>query len=187
MEKSNIKSQLYKKAENKTVLSSLLILTSIIVWMFYTSDIYWKYIENTEQTKALETKLEALKSESNALKLKKDEYNNNNELKETINKYAWKFREDYIINQIYAKNEWINVNWITMDKWQKLPSWLSMANISISVDAKTISNLNKYIEYLTSDKNKVRFVIKSISSPINTENLSSSTTSNISLWMYYYE
>ena len=62
-----------------------------------------------------------------------------------------------------------------------------MAGISITVDAKTVTDFNKYLNYLTQESSNLRFVIKSVSMPFNSENTNSSVTAGLNLGMYYFE
>lgn len=187
MSQSKNYSQLYKKAETSSIIASILIMATIMIIFFFTSSEYSIYVEKTEESKSLQTRLDWLKKELASLNEKKSKVKNDAWTQKSISQLAGIYREDQILNQIYVPTDWISVHDINMDKWQKLPNWLSLANISISVDAKWIDDLNKYIDYLTSNSWKVRFVIKSFSVPINTENLDSAIAANLNLGMYYYE
>ncbi len=180
-------SQLYKKADTWSIFASALLILSLISIYFFTYWEYTAYIEKTEETKSLQSRLEWLKKELTDLNDKKSKVKSDSNTQKLLAQFAWNFREDAILNQVYEPKDWIVVHNISMDKWQKLPNWLNLANINISIDAKTIWDIYKYLEYLTDEKSKIRFVIKSATLPVNTDTIDSVLNVSISLGMYYYE
>ena len=96
----------------------------------------------------------------------------------------------------------INVGAVSIDKWKKLPSGLSLgsvklsvtsglslANISVVVSAETPDQIIDYITYLTTES-RFAFTIDSISLPLDTASLAQDTKSlslSLSLGVYYYE
>ncbi len=83
----------------------------------------------------------------------------------------------------------INVGAVSIDKWKKLPSGLSLANISVVVSAETPDQIIDYITYLTTES-RFAFTIDSISLPLVTASLAQDTKSlslSLSLGVYYYE
>lgn len=83
----------------------------------------------------------------------------------------------------------INVGAVSVDKWKKLPSGLSLANISVVVSADTPDQIIDYITYLTTES-RFAFTIDSISLPLDTASLAQDTKSlslSLSLGVYYYE
>ncbi|EKE28572.1 MAG: hypothetical protein ACD_3C00043G0011 [uncultured bacterium (gcode 4)] len=178
---------LYKNADKKSMYATIILLVTIISTFLITSNLYATYTSSKEEKSSLDSRTESLKSELDALNKKKDQVSNDTATKAAISQFAWDYREDIILNQIYSKFDWIIVHDINMDKWQKLPSWLNMANININIDAKNIAELNKYLNYLTQESSSIRFVIKSASFPMNSENTNSSVSTWLNLGMYYFE
>ena len=83
----------------------------------------------------------------------------------------------------------INVGAVSIDKWKKLPSGLSLVNISVVVSAETPDQIIDYITYLTTES-RFAFTIDSISLPLDTASLAQDTKSlslSLSLGVYYYE
>lgn len=180
-------SPLYKNADKKSMYAILLLLLTIAIWFFLTTSLYSTYATSSEEKTGLDTRIESLREEVNVLNKKKDQVSNDKSTREAIAQFASQYREDLILNQIYAKFDWVLVQDINMDKWQKLPNGLNLAWVSISVTAKNLTELNKYLTYLTDKTSNIRFVIKSVSFPLNSENTSSAVSASISLGMYYFE
>jgi len=187
MTQENTNSQLYKKTNKSNMYAILILLATIWITLFVLSDLYSSYTQFSEEKASLKTKEETLSNELKALNEKQEKVKSDKKTLQLISQYASPYREDLILNQIYAKFDWISINDITMDKWQKLPNWLSMANINFSVNAKNIIALNKYLDYLTNKTSNIRFVIKNVNFPLNSENQNSTTQASLSLWMYYFE
>ncbi len=183
---TNNKEEVYEKlytSDKKNIYASVLILITIIVLFFFTKNIYFSKIENQENLNNLTIKAEEIKKELDTLDDIKKKLNSDNKTKKDIEKYAWDYREDIILNSIFSKMSWILVKDISMNKWQKLPNWLSMADISINIDVANLQTLNNYLLYLTSENSNMRFVVKSVNFPFWSNNTSFSVSLN--LWMYY--
>lgn len=187
MTQTNNLSPLYKKADKINIYATLIILITLWITFFVLSDLYSSYNQYSEEITSLKTKEKTLNEELVILNDKKSKVKSDKKTQTLISQYASPYREDLILNQIYAKFDWVSINDISMDKWQKLPNWLSMANIWFSVNAKNTVELNKYLEYLTSKTSNIRFVIKNTTFPLNSENQNSTTQASLSLWMYYFE
>lgn len=185
---SNLLNNSFKRNNNRqNIYASILIIITILILFFITSDLYSSYIQVQEEKTLTDSKLSFLKAELNSMNDKKMKVKNDWNVSKLISQFASQYREDVILNQLYKKFDWTSVDSISMDKWQKLPNWLSMADILITVSAKNVTELKKYLDYLTWDDSEIRFVIKSISFPFNSFDTNSPTQASISLWMYYYQ
>ena len=169
------------KKHNFTLYSGLVLFLSIAIGLFWTMDQYSQYMAKSEERDTLEMKAKSLRSELDVLNNKEKELDKDENTKRAVRQYASKYMENQILDQIYRKIDGILVHEISMTAGQKLSNGLSLANISISVDARNINFLNDYINYLTSDKNEVRFKINTLSFPLKTENPDTSVTASIGL------
>lgn len=185
---SNLLNKSFNKGGSRqNIYASVFIIITILILFFVTSDLYSSYVQVQEEKGMLDSKVNFLKTELNSMNEKKMKVKNDKEVGKLITQFSSEYREDVILNQLYEKFDWSSVDSISMDKWQKLPNWLSMANISITVSAKNIDELKKYLDYLTSESSKIRFVIKNISFPLSSFDTNQPTQATITLWMYYYQ
>jgi len=112
---------------------------------------------------------------------------NNVELQNDIERYAGDFREDTILDNLFAPMTGINIANIAMSKGEKSPNGLSLANISLSFKAQDVSTLNNFLSYLTNDKTgKKSYIIKNLNFPLDTTK-AGPVSANIELAMYYFE
>lgn len=180
-------SQLYESWDKKSLYASIIIAVNILVLFFMTSSVYSWYVQAAQERTDAKTNVENLRQELNTLNSKKEQAKNDSVIKKAISQYAWDYREDLILNQIYSKFDWVDIKSINMDKWAKLTNGLNLANISIYVSAKNVTYLSKFLDYLTWNSSKIRFQIINMSYPMNTESLDSQVDANINLWMYYFD
>ena len=96
-------SPLYKDSDKRSMYATMLLLLTIGISFFLTANLYSTYSTASEEKASLESRAESLKAELETLKKKKDQVANDKTTKEAIARYASKFREDLILNQIYAK------------------------------------------------------------------------------------
>lgn len=170
----------------KNFYATAIIVITMCCLFFVTSDIYSTYVQLSEESNMTLNKWNQLKSDLDKMTSKKQKVASDKSMQNLIKQFASEYREDLIINQIYKQFLWVTIDSISMDKWQKLPNWLSIANISISVSVKDVDKLKSYLDYLTWESSDIRFVIKSISFPLDTNNLKNNTQASLSLGMYYY-
>jgi hypothetical protein len=111
----------------------------------------------------------------------------NVELQNDIGRYGDAFREDTIIDSIFAPFNGISIANIALLKGEKTPNGLSLATISLSLKAQDISTLESFLNYLTNDKmNKKSYIIKSLNFPFDTTR-DTPVSVMIELGMYYFE
>lgn len=95
---------------------------------------------------------------------------------------------DYTLSNSFTVPR-ISIGGISVSEGTKLPSGLSLGNVSVSVSATSLDAMIEFITYLT-QKSPYVFTIDSISLPIDTGEPSSSSdgiTLSLSLGVYYYE
>ena len=183
----NIKSPLYGQDDNKNIYSAVMIIISLALIFFSTSPIYWSYLEKSEENTTLNNTITSLKWELDTLNTKKEKISKDPAIMRALNLYASDFREDKILDAIYKKANWVQVKDISMEKGQKLPNWLNLASINISLEAKSLNDYNNFITYLTSKDSDMRFVVISSSLPFDSTNTNTTLDSTLNLWMYYFE
>lgn len=121
-------------------------------------------------------------------------------LKKRVDRYGKKFNEADIMETVMLLPEQtrpnpngtynLMVKSFTVSKWSKLPSGLSLASVSVAIQAKDIATIIEYVTYLTQDA-PMAFTIDSISLPIDTNPESATEAGgyslSLSLGMYYFE
>lgn len=177
--------QLYNSSDKKNIYTVIIVLLSLLILLFVTKDFYDSNLEKNASLETLNKQSEDLKTELDSLNKIKIELSSSVKMQKIMNQYGWDFREDQIINNIFNNNKWINIASISMDKGEKLPNWLTLANVSLSVQSSSMADLNNYYSYLTSEDSKMRFIIKNTNFPYDIKNNSSIPVS-LSLWMYYF-
>jgi hypothetical protein len=165
--------------------------------------IYPMYINYTD-TKVVISSLEKTKVE----KLKKiDEItamqrifteSGSSDIKSKVQKYNHPYNTSNILEAVmvnkYTKStdlspSSVNIGTVSVDKGKKLPSGLSLANVSIVVSAESPDQIIEYITYLTTESS-FAFTLDNISLPLDTASLaqdSKSLSLALSLGVYYYE
>jgi hypothetical protein len=165
--------------------------------------IYPMYINYTD-TKVVISTLEKTKAE----KLKKIEEitamqrifteSGSSDIKSKVQKYNHPYNTSNILEAVmvnkYTKStdlspSSVNIGTVSVDKGKKLPSGLSLANVSIVVSAESPDQIIEYITYLTTESS-FAFTLDNISLPLDTASLaqdSKSLSLALSLGVYYYE
>ncbi len=112
---------------------------------------------------------------------------NDAELQNDIERYAGDFREDTVLDSLFAPMNGVNIANISISKGEKSPNGLSLANISLSFKVQDINALNNFLNYLTNSKtNKKSYIIKNLNFPLDTTK-NEPVSANIELSMYYFE
>lgn len=173
---------------------------ALLCGIFFLKPWYAAYIENKAIISGIEKEQEKLTAEYASLKAIKDNIWSvlSPEKLERIQKLAKKYDNSDIMSNVMLNDftketennsALISISSISVNKWKKLPNGLSLGNVSISLQGKTIADIIKYITYLTQNTEYV-FTLDSIALPIDTapdEVLAWSYSLGISLWVYYYE
>lgn len=112
---------------------------------------------------------------------------NDVELQSNIERYAGDFREDTILDSLFATINGISIANISIAKGEKVPNGLSLANISLSLKAQDTNTLNNFLNYLTNSKtNKKSYIIKNLNFPLDTTK-NEPVSASLELGMYYFE
>lgn len=170
---------------------------------FITLVLYPAYISYTDkkiQVLALENAKQERQSKIDEIKKIQDLFagTGSNDIKAKVQKYNKPFDSSNIM-EVVMVNKFtkftdlspasVNVGNISVDKWRKLPSGLSMANVSVTISADNPNQIIEYITYLTTES-PLAFTIDSINLPLDTSVLpqdNSGLSVSIALWVYYYE
>lgn len=175
-----------EKTRNQTTTFIILFL-SLVIGFFFLQDQYSRYMSNQDilsNVRAENVKKEKILSSLNDLKKR---ISNDPVLKDSLERFAGTFREDAIIDSIFAPKQNISVSEISIGRGDRLPSGLSMADISVSFRSGDTRSLLGFLDYLTNQpENKRSYIIKSLNYPLDT---TSDGPQNVSLdlGMYYFD
>lgn len=162
------------------------------------------YLNSIDHSATLATKKQELNSKEtayNSLLAIKNKTNSGStdEIKATVKKLGKKFDTSSVM-EIVMLNDFtrstigqvapISISSIAVNKGTKLPSGLSLWTTTVSISAKSIDDIIRYITYLTTQTDYV-FTIDSISLPIDTSPDDTVATwgysMGLTLGIYYYE
>lgn len=177
------------------ILGATILLITLVLYPLYTN-----YVDTSVTIATLEKSRDEKQVRIDAIKEMQRVFagSGSSDLKTKVVKYSQKFDTSTIMEAVminnYTKSSLltppaINIGPISIAKWRKLPSGLSLANVSLTVTADTPDQIVDYITYLTTESN-LAFTIDSITLPIDTANAAPATTwvsLGIALGVYYYE
>lgn len=178
------KSMLYEN-NKKSMYASILLVVTVIIAFFFTKSLYTDNIEASTNLELSNNQATELKTKLDELTTIKESIAKDEKTKKDIAWFGSSFREDKIIDSIFASKDGIAINDISIEKWSKLPNWLMMWNISLNIEANKLDLLNKYLKYLSSNENNIKYVIKSVTFPFDSRT-DLPVTASINLWMYYF-
>jgi hypothetical protein len=176
---------------------------TILLGLFITRPMYETFLSENIQYGSLENKKsEKEKVLADLVKMQKTFSSGSTwttDLVEKVNK-LWKKWDTSEVMSVVMLNQFtmsnaittppISIGSISVDRWTKLPSWLSLWSVSFNVTAASLDDMIDFISYLTQSASYV-FTIDSISLPIDTvEETGMSETwlsLSLSLGIYYYE
>lgn len=102
-----------------------------------------------------------------------------------IQKYAGQFREDQILESLFAvSGSGVTIGAVSFQQGERLPSGISLGSVNISVQAENLTRFNSLIDDLTGENAKRRYMIKALSFPYDT-NSASPIAATIQLGLYY--
>jgi hypothetical protein len=186
--------------QKNRVYAPVMIGISLLFVIFGLYPLYTAYTDTRVEISGLEkTKSEKI-SKINAIKNMQAIFagSGSNDLKVRVQKYTHPYNTSDImasvmLNKYTASSTLtpaaINISSINVDTGRKLPNWLSMATVSLSLSADTPDQIVDYLTYLTTES-AFAFTIDSISLPLDTGNIAANTTGvslAIALGVYYYE
>lgn len=156
-----------KKVAVPEFLPAVMLAVAIVVSaLFAYPDFYTVTAKKDEYVQASnerETKSKEL-AELNVLKSKASEPI----FAEELERYAGPYREDSIITSLFSGlNNGVLPLSIALDRGNKLPNGLSQGSVELGLRVGNQAVLLRYVNYLTSEKAKKRYVIKSMSFPFD--------------------
>lgn len=176
-----------KEKNKKQVISLVFIILSIGIGFFFTMNQGYSYIEKKDTLETTHKEATEKKQALEKLQTMVKDTEGNTGLRTDIERYGSEFREDTIIDSIFAPINGVNIANISMSKGEKAPNGLSVANITLSLKAEDIGSLNNYLDYLTNSKtNKKSYIIKNLSFPLDTTRNEPISVSLV-IGMYYFE
>ncbi len=176
-----------KEKNKKQIISLVLISLSILIGFFFTMDQGYSYIEKKDTLETTKKEANEKKAELTKLEALINTIKTNTGLLDDIERFGSTFREDIIIDSLFAHINGISIASFSVSRGEKSPNGLSLATVSLSLKAEDISALSNYLNYLTNSKaNKRSYVIKNISFPLDTTK-NEAVSVNLSLGMYYFE
>lgn len=173
---------------------------ALLVAVLALRPVYMTYVEKNVRIQSLEKDYAKLESELNILKNIKENMSGalSPEKQARIVKLQKPFSTSDIMSIVMLSNYTkstaaepaaITISSVSVNPGKKLPNGLSLANVSISLQGKSIANIINYITSLTQDSPYI-FTLDSISLPIDTapeEIVNGGYALSISLGVYYYE
>lgn len=171
---------------NAYALPFILIGISFFVAIAFTKDTYQSYLTKQDDLVAINQQAVEKKRQLDALNAIKDEALTQSGIRQDIERYASPYREDQIIDSIFLNTPGITINAITMTKGEKLPSGLSQATVTLNFRASDIATLSTYLDTLTASTGKKRYIIRSLSFPLDTSSLEQTDPLGVSLELATY-
>lgn len=176
-----------KEKNRKQMISLVLLASSIVIGFFFTMDQGYSYIEKKDTLEATKKEVSEKKGTLERLQAMTKNIASNVELQGDIERYGSEFREDTILDSLFAPIGGISIANISISKGEKSPNGLSIANISLSLKAQDRTTLGNFLNYLTSSKiNKKSYIIKSVNFPLDTTK-DEAMAVNLELGMYYFQ
>ncbi|MDD5197423.1 MAG: hypothetical protein PHN60_01030 [Candidatus Gracilibacteria bacterium] len=176
-----------KEKNKKQMISLALLACSIVIGFFFTMDQGYGYIEKKDTLETTKKEVSEKKGSLERLQEMAKNIENDAELQNDIERYAGDFREDTVLDSLFAPMNGVNIANISISKGEKSPNGLSLANISLSFKVQDINALNNFLNYLTNSKtNKKSYIIKNLNFPLDTTK-NEPVSANIELSMYYFE
>ncbi len=162
----------------------ILLVASMLIGSFLSYDLYYKVIEKSDTLEQLQLRSkekEALLTTLNAFKATAGSPDTASD----IDRYAGLFREDLLLSDLSrVSGTGAAMGNVTIDRWSKLPSGLSLASISLAVQTNTLDDLLTFLDRLNDANGKRRYFVKNMSIPLDfSTNLPVSTT--LSLGLFY--
>ena len=170
-----------------TNLAIFFVAVSLLLVIFFGQGEYSSYLEasaNLDTALAQEKTVSANLDTLNDIQRKTDAKTGDSQVHSDLIRYADSLREDAIIRSIFKRDPNIIISSVSIAPGQTLPSGLSIADISLSLTAKDVTNLSRFLDYLTSPSNQKRYIIKSLSFPFDMQKNTNIAVSLV-LGMYY--
>jgi hypothetical protein len=182
------------------VYAPIIIGLSLFAITFLLYPLYVEYVDTNTQVVALEkSKAEKQKKIGEVVAMQQlFSWTGMTEVKSKVQKYNHPFDTSNLMEAVMVNKftkasalspAQISIGGITVDKWRKLPSGLSLGTVSVSVSAETPDQIIDYITYLATESSYA-FTIDSIVLPLDTAMAAQDNkwlSLSLSLGVYYYE
>lgn len=182
------------------VYAPIIIGLSLFAITFLLYPLYVEYVDTNTQVVALEKSKAEKQKKIDEIVAMQQLFSGTgmSEIKSKVQKYNHPFDTSNLMEAVMVNKftkasvlspAQISIGGITVDKWRKLPSGLSLGTVSVSVSAETPDQIIDYITYLTTESNYA-FTIDSIVLPLDTAMAAQDNkwfSLSLSLGVYYYE
>lgn len=183
------------------VIAPILIGVSILFWVLVVKPLYTTSIETRSALATVNTSIEQKTSDKEKLIQIKNMSGSgmSDAIKAKVSQLDRKFipsdlMEEVMLNKFTEKQNsgtpTIVVSSISVDKWGKVPSGLSLGHVNISIRGTSLDAVIDYLTYLTTESG-FAFTLDNITLPLDTDPdtplVSSSYGMSLSLWFYYFE
>lgn len=157
---------------NSKFISSLIILLSLFLIVFFTKDQFFKLQENLDSRdfyKEESVKKDQELSEVNSIKSKLEK-SDSKELEE-VKKYMIDFSEDELISYIYGHiinnvNVWwryINIKSLSLDRWKTNEIWFTEWSLNLNIRIASENTMMDLIKFFVGEDSKYKFFINNFS------------------------
>lgn len=172
------------QSSKNNILPIVLVLLGLFVGGFFTYDLYYSSVEKSsqlEEAKAVAQDKQQTLDGLNSLKQKAG----SQEAQADAMRYAGQYREDQILDSLFAlAGSGVTIGSVSFTEGERLPVGISLATVNVSVQAATLDQFESFIDDLTSENAKRRYLIKSMSFPYDTSS-SLPISASLQLGLYY--
>lgn len=189
--------------QKNRVYAPIIVGLSLLLIALVTYPLYEQYVDRSIQLRALEQTQSQKQDKVNAIKAMQARFSTasgSDALVKKVARYDHSFNTSDIMEVVMVNDftkgtnlnpATIRIDGVNISKGTKLPSGLSLANVSINLAGVSIDDIVNYITYLTVDS-KLAFTIDNINLPLDTApSVVASNTGlvnmGVNLGVYYYE
>jgi len=167
------------------VISGGLVLLALLILAFWIRPTYDEYVEKSAQKAEIAQQLSDLKAENNrlqqALSFSKTEAG-----KADIERYGLGFREDALLDTLVSPRARMSFGEITFTSGEKMENGFSLAKTAFALQAANADTLLGYLDYLTAATSKRRFILDSLSFPLDTRDFKKALGATLTVGAYYF-
>lgn len=183
------------------VIAPILIGVSILFWVLVVKPLYMNSIETRSALAAVDASITQKTSDRDKLLQIKNMSGSgmSDVIKAKVTQLDRKFvpsdiMAEVMLNKFTEKQDTggptITVSSISVDKWGKVPSGLSLGHVNIAIRGTSIDSIIDYLTYLTTQSG-FAFTLDNITLPLDTDPEITIAPANygmsLSLWVYYFE
>ena len=161
-----------------------LIIATVVILAFFTQGYIQDFMEKSDTLQSAQDKLVSLTIEKTNLQTIEKDIASDTTKQADLKRYAGDFREDEILDSLFSQNTGVSIQSVSLDRGQKMPNGLSMANVNLGLTVTSKAQLSAFLDYLTAENSPKRYVIKSVDYPFGSSDMGGSI--NLSLGTYYF-